>query len=263
MNMKTYNHPYHMVTLSPWPIMLSFNLMNMLMSVVIYMYLNIYTLLLMNFLIMILSMFQWWRDIIRESTFQGFHTLTVTKFLKFSMILFIISELFFFISFFWTFFHSSISPTIEIGLTWPPMMINSFNPYDIPLLNSVILVSSGFTITWSHHSLLNKNYMNFNKSLTYTLMLGVYFITLQYMEYYESQFCMNDSIFGSVFFMMTGFHGLHVIIGILMISTMFLRFKMNHFSNIHHFHFEASLWYWHFVDVVWLFLYLFVYWWMW
>nr|ALO64794.1 cytochrome c oxidase subunit III [Nomada flava] len=260
--MMISNHPFHLVTLSPWPLFMSLSLMNFLLSVIMWMYMMNYLLMIYNFLIMILCMFEWWRDVIRESTFQGMHTNMVIMFLKFSMILFIISELFFFISFFWTYFHMSISPDMEIGQLWPPKMINYFNPYDIPLLNSIILISSGLTVTWSHHSLLNNNYNNTLISLFLTIMLGFYFSMLQLFEYLESSFCLNDSIYGSIFFMSTGFHGLHIIIGTSMLLIVFIRLIKKHFSPIHNFNFEASLWYWHFVDVIWLFLYIFIYWWM-
>nr|ALO64734.1 cytochrome c oxidase subunit III [Nomada fabriciana] len=260
--MMISNHPFHLVTLSPWPLFMSLSLFNFLLSTIMWMYMMNYLLMIYNFLIMILCMIQWWRDVIRESTFQGMHTFMVMKFLKFSMILFIISELFFFISFFWTYFHMSISPDFEIGQLWPPKMINYFNPYDIPLLNSIILISSGLTVTWSHHSLLNKNYKNTLISLFLTIILGIYFSMLQMFEYLESSFCLNDSVYGSIFFMSTGFHGLHIIIGTSMLLIVFIRLMKNHFSSIHNFNFESSLWYWHFVDVIWLFLYIFIYWWM-
>nr|YP_010131900.1 cytochrome c oxidase subunit III [Euaspis polynesia]QQD78161.1 cytochrome c oxidase subunit 3 [Euaspis polynesia] len=256
-----YNHPFHLVTMSPWPILNAFNLMNLMMSLIMWFYLNNYNLMLLNFITLILSMYLWWRDIIRESTYQGFHTMYVLMFLKFSMILFIISEMMFFISFFWTLFHSSIAPNIEIGMNWPPKNILIFNPYEIPLLNSLILIYSGMVLTWSHHAMLNNNLFLSMKMLKNSMMLGVYFSLLQYIEYMESFFSINDSIFGSIFFMMTGFHGLHVIIGILFLFTSLIRMYKRHFSLIHHFHFEAASWYWHFVDVIWLFLYIFLYWW--
>nr|YP_010154756.1 cytochrome c oxidase subunit III [Ceratina okinawana]QQX27991.1 cytochrome c oxidase subunit 3 [Ceratina okinawana] len=260
--MLNQNHPYHLVTLSPWPIMCSMNLFNLLLSLIIWFYMNIEIYMIFNSLNLIISMILWWRDVIRESTYQGNHTYMIMNFLKFSMILFITSELFFFISFFWTFIHSSISPNIEIGQMWPPMNISTFNPYDIPLLNSIILISSGFSITWSHYCIMNNKFKNFKISLILTIMLGIYFSSLQYIEYYEAPFCINDSIYGSIFFMTTGFHGLHVLIGITMLIISYIRSLNKHFSSIHHFQFEATLWYWHFVDVIWLFLYTLIYWWM-
>nr|AZL93288.1 cytochrome c oxidase subunit 3 [Hyposoter sp. ZJUH_2016018] len=260
-NLKFHNHPFHMVTLSPWPLITSFNLMIFLMGMIKWFHEFNYNLLIWSKFFLILSIFQWWRDITRESTFQGVHTINVMKLLRLGMILFIISEIFFFFSFFWTFFHMSLSPSIEIGSMWPPKMILPFNPFNIPLLNTIILLSSGMSITWSHYMILSNNYKESLKSLIITINLGLYFTILQYMEYHESNFSISDSIFGSIFFMMTGFHGLHVIIGTLFIMVTFLRLNNMQLSKYHHFGFEASSWYWHFVDVVWLFLYIFIYWW--
>nr|YP_010154769.1 cytochrome c oxidase subunit III [Amegilla calceifera]QQX28004.1 cytochrome c oxidase subunit 3 [Amegilla calceifera] len=256
------NFPFHMVTPSPWPFFMSLSAMNMMISMVYWFYFSSSVFMFMNMLVNMLILYQWWRDVVRESMFQGCHTLSVVNFLKFSMLLFIISELFFFISFFWTYFHNCVSPGIEIGGIWPPKMVDQFNPYDIPLLNSIILISSGVTVSWSHYCLLNNNYSGTKDGLMITILLGVYFTIIQYIEYYESSFTINDSIFGSIFFMSTGFHGFHVLLGSLMLLSSLVRLSFNHFSSIHHFNFESSLWYWHFVDVVWLFLYIFVYWWV-
>nr|AJD22699.1 cytochrome c oxidase subunit III [Colletes gigas]QLI42500.1 cytochrome c oxidase subunit III [Colletes gigas] len=260
--MMNYNHPFHLVTLSPWPLMTSLSLMNLLMSILNWFMWNNFMFLLFNLINLLVIMFQWWRDVIRESTYQGFHTFIVLNMMKFNMILFIISELFFFISLFWTYFHSCISPNIEIGNMWPPKNIMMFNPYDIPLLNSVILISSGFVITWSHNLLLNNKLFYSKISLLITIILGIYFSMMQYLEYNEAKFCINDSIYGSIFYLLTGFHGMHVIIGIMFLLTCLFRMLMNHFSKIHHFHFESASWYWHFVDIIWLFVYMFIYWWM-
>nr|DBA43889.1 TPA_asm: COX3 [Bombus personatus] len=253
------NFPFHMVTISPWPIIVSINLMNLLMSIILWIYLNTFMILTLNFLNMLLSMLMWFRDIVRESTFQGMHTLYITMMLKFSMIMFIISELFFFISFFWTFFHNSISPSIEINFMWPPKMIKFFNPFEIPLLNSIILIMSGFTVTLSHYNLLNNKMNSSLMNLFMTIMLGIYFNIMQIFEYYNSFFCINDSIFGSIFFLSTGFHGMHVLMGTLMLIYSLIRMLNNHFSSTHHINFEFSIWYWHFVDVIWLFIYMFYY----
>nr|ALO64383.1 cytochrome c oxidase subunit III [Sphecodes ephippius] len=256
-----HHHPFHMVTISPWPLISSWSILNLLMSMILWFKSNNYLLILFNITNLILILFQWWRDVIRESTMQGCHTFNVMNLLKFGMILFIISELFFFISFFWAYLHSAISPSIEIGLTWPPKNIIMFNPYDMPLLNSIILISSGATITWSHN-LLIKNKKKALTPLMITIMLGIYFSLIQLIEYTEAPFTFNDSIFGSTFFMSTGFHGLHVMLGIIFLSTCMIRMYLNHFSKIHHFHFEAATWYWHFVDIIWLILYILIYWWM-
>nr|ALO64875.1 cytochrome c oxidase subunit III [Lasioglossum lativentre] len=257
----SHHHPFHMVTISPWPLTISATIWNILWSVIIWIDTSNFYLLLYNILILLLFLYQWWRDVVRESTMQGCHTLNVVKLLKMGMILFLISELFFFISFFWAYLHCAIAPSIEIGMTWPPKNIIMFNPYDIPLLNSIILISSGFTITWSHN-LLVKNKKKAMIPLMITILLGMYFSFIQAIEYMEAPFTFNDGIFGSIFFMATGFHGLHVILGIMFLTTSLIRMYLNHFSKIHHFHFEAATWYWHFVDIIWLILYTLIYWWM-
>lgn len=255
------NNPFHITTNRPWPLILSFNVINLLFINIIRFNSNYSIINLFNIITLTLTSYQWWRDLIRERTFQGFHTLNIINIIKFRIIIFIISELFFFISFFWTFLHSSISPSIDIGIIWPPKLIKIFNPYDIPLLNSIILITSGLTITWRHNLIKN----NFKKSfylLNITIILGIYFSILQYIEYYEAQFSFNDRIFGSIFFITTGFHGLHVIIGTIFILTCSIRFYNNQFSIIHHLNFDLASWYWHFVDIIWLILYILIYWWI-
>nr|QBG38564.1 cytochrome c oxidase subunit III [Acropyga butteli] len=254
------NHPFHLVSVSPWPVIISFSLFNNLISMIMWLH-NFNYMMLISIPCTYLCIYQWWRDVIRESTFQGWHTIFVYKGLQLGMILFIISEIFFFLSFFWAYFHASLAPSMEIGQLWPPLGIKPFNPYNIPLMNTIILISSGMTITWTHHSILNKNFNESHKSLMMTIFLGIYFTSLQMIEYYEAPFSIADSIYGSTFFLATGFHGIHVIIGTLFIMTCFYRLNLMHFSKIHHFGFEASTWYWHFVDVIWLFLYISIYWW--
>nr|YP_010415462.1 cytochrome c oxidase subunit III [Ziczacella heptapotamica]USC52152.1 cytochrome c oxidase subunit III [Ziczacella heptapotamica] len=255
------NHPFHLVDKSPWPITGSIGLLTTMLGMIMWFHkLNI-NLMLMGMTIIILTMIQWWRDVTRESTFQGLHTFKVILSMKLGMILFILSEILFFTSFFWAFFHSSLAPTMEIGLIWPPKGILPFNPINIPMLNTMILLSSGVSITWAHNALINKNYNQMIQSMVITIMLGFYFSLLQLYEYIESPFCISDSVYGATFFMATGFHGLHVIIGTIFILISLMRMTKLHFSNDHHVGFEASAWYWHFVDVVWLFLYISIYWW--
>nr|ALO71084.1 cytochrome c oxidase subunit 3 [Pselaphinae sp. 8 EF-2015] len=259
MSMK--NHPFHLVDYSPWPILSAMSAMIMMLGLIKWFSMFNNNLLMLGMLITMIIMFQWWRDITREGTFLGMHTFTVTMGLRWGMILFITSEVFFFISFFWGFFHSSLSPTIELGLTWPPKGIISFNPIQIPLLNTLILLTSGLTVTWAHHSLMENNFKQSFQGLMLTVILGLYFSLLQMFEYMEAPFTISDSVYGASFFMATGFHGLHVIIGTTFLLTCMIRHLNNHFSSIHHFGFEAAAWYWHFVDVVWLFLYISIYWW--
>jgi len=206
-------------------------------------------------------MYQWWRDVSREGTFQGLHTINVTFGLRWGIILFIVSEIFFFVRFFWAFFHRRLSPTIELGSMWPPIGILIFNPFQVPLLNTAILLRSGVTVTWAHHGLIENNHSQTSQGLFFTILLGIYFSFLQGYEYLEASFCIADAVYGSTFFIATGFHGLHVLIGTTFLLVCLIRHIKFHFSNHHHFGFEAAAWYWHFVDVVWLFLYISIYWW--
>lgn len=204
--------------------------------------------------------FLWWRDVVRERL-VGYHTSKLEFGFRLSILLFILSEVFFFVSFFWAFYDSRVSPTVELGLTWPPRGIIPLDTYSIPLLNTVILLSSGVSVTWSHHSLINNNYTSMIFSLFVTVTLGFYFLCMQYEEYVESQFSMADSSYGRTFFMSTGFHGVHVVVGTSMLFYTLLSSLRGVLVHNHHFMFEASAWYWHFVDVVWLFLFISVYWW--
>nr|WBV74589.1 cytochrome coxidase subunit III [Cordax unidentatus] len=255
------NHPFHLVTYSPWPLTGALGVLMMVSGTV--KWFHAYSTVLMNLggLVVILTVIQWWRDVVRESTLQGCHTLKVVLGLRWGMILFIISEVFFFLSFFWAFFHSSLSPTLEIGSSWPPVGIQPFNPLQVPLLNTAILLASGVTVTWAHHGLLESNKTQATQGLILTVSLGVYFTALQAYEYIEAPFTIADSVYGSTFFVATGFHGLHVLVGTTFLIVCLGRTLSEHFSWNHHFGFEAAAWYWHFVDVVWLFLYLSIYWW--
>nr|AYW52355.1 cytochrome c oxidase subunit 3 [Erotylinae sp. 2 ACP-2013] len=255
------NHPFHLVDASPWPLLGSLGGMITMIGLIKWFHLFNLNLFLLGLSITLMVMYQWWRDIVRESTFQGLHTYKVTLGLRWGMILFITSEVFFFISFFWSFFHSALSPSIEIGMMWPPKGIETFNPMEIPLLNTMILLTSGLTVTWAHHGLMENDYNQSLQGLTISVILGIYFSVLQGYEYSEAPFTIADSVYGSTFFMATGFHGLHVIIGTTFLFVCLIRLFNLHFSSLHHFGFEAAAWYWHFVDVVWLFLYITIYWW--
>jgi len=202
----------------------------------------------------------WWKDLSKEGLL-GYHSSKLEVRLRSAMLLFILSEAFFFLSFFWAFYDFSLSPTIEIGLMWPPMGVQPLSAYSIPLLNTVILLSSGITVTWAHHTIVEGYYFKALFRLGVTVSLGVYFIFLQGVEYREAGFSIADSCYGSIFFMGTGFHGLHVIIGARFLLVVFLSLKDAKLLFNHHFSFEAAAWYWHFVDVVWLVLFISIYWW--
>jgi len=260
--MKTnFNHPFHLVDYSPWPLTGAIGVIVLVRGIVKWFHNFNINLLILGYFIVILTIYQWWRDICREGTYQGKHTILVTKGLRWGIILFIVSEIFFFVSFFWAFFHSSLAPNIEIGAIWPPTDIIPFNPFQIPLLNTIILIRSGVSVTWAHHAIIENNNSQITQGLFITIILGIYFTILQAYEYFEAPFTIADRIYGSTFFIATGFHGLHVIIGTIFLLICLIRHLNNHFSSNHHFGFEAAAWYWHFVDVVWLFLYISIYWW--
>lgn len=255
------NHPFHLVDVSPWPLLGSLRAIITIIGLIKWFHKYEINLFIIGIIRIIIIIYQWWRDIVREGTFQGLHTFTVTIGLRWGIILFITSEVFFFISFFWGFFHRRLSPNIELGIMWPPKGITPFNPIHIPLLNTLILLTSGLTVTWAHHRLIENNFNQSIQGLILTVLLGIYFRILQGYEYIEAPFCISDAIYGSSFFIATGFHGIHVIIGTTFLLICLIRHTKNHFSSIHHFGFEAAAWYWHFVDVVWLFLYISIYWW--
>lgn len=257
-------HPFHLVKNSPWPFVVSQTLFIFLLALVNFFHFTKYSAaaVIVTFFIFLLPVFFWFRDIIRESTYMGVYTVAVQKNLRIGMMLFIVSEIMFFFSLFWAFFHFSLSPSIWIGAVWPPFGIITISPWGIPLLNTIILVSSGISITYAHKSLCLGFYKyDVLKGLFITIILGIFFMFCQLYEFIHAPFSINDSVYGSVFFMITGFHGLHVIIGTIFIIVNFFRTVLNHFFVETHLGFEFAIWYWHFVDVVWIFVFLAVYWW--
>nr|YP_010999046.1 cytochrome c oxidase subunit III [Pealius mori]WPM91804.1 cytochrome c oxidase subunit III [Pealius mori]CAD5105721.1 cytochrome c oxidase subunit 3 [Pealius mori] len=259
--MMMSNHFFHLVNFSPWPILMAFNLINVGSSIII-MILNKELIPVSIAVILVLMIkFQWWRDVVREALYEGAHSKMVKQGISMGVLSFIISELCFFVSFFWMYFYLSLSPDMVMGMVWPPAGITSVNFLDIPLLNTLILLASGFFITWSHYSLMKSSDSEMKISYVTAILLGIYFFIIQMYEYYELSFDLSDSAFGSSFFILTGFHGFHVVVGILFLSVNFKRLINNNFSMMYPMGFEYSIWYWHFVDVVWLFLYLFLYWW--
>lgn len=212
-------------------------------------------------ILILLVIIQWWRDISCEATIQGRHTGIVELGIRWGIGLFIISEVFFFFSFFWAFFHRRLRPTIELGGLWPPLGIEVFNPWQVPLLNTLVLLRSGITVTWSHHAITAGEHSEAVIRLIYTVALGIYFTFLQALEYLEARFSFADRVYGSTFYIATGFHGIHVLVGTTFLAICLIRLQRGHLSSLHHFGFEAAAWYWHFVDVVWLFLFISIYWW--
>jgi cytochrome c oxidase subunit 3 len=256
-------HHFHLVDPSPWPLAASLSALVFVLGLVkaMHFYEGSSSLLILGFTSLLLTANLWWRDVIEEGTFDGRHTRPVQASLRLGFVLFIVSEVMFFFGFFWAFFHSSLAPAVEIGSIWPPAGIQPFDPWGVPLLNTFILLLSGVTVTASHHYLLSGNYDRMVLFLGLTILLGLIFTAFQAMEYLGSTFTISDSVYGTTFFMITGFHGFHVIIGTLFLTVCLVRQFFHHFTREHHLGFEFAVWYWHFVDVVWLFVFASIYWW--
>jgi cytochrome c oxidase subunit 3 len=257
------SHSYHLVDPSPWPLVAALGAFMLTSGLVLYMHKFIggWNLFITGFSTIIFCMYVWWRDVIREATFEDTHSAVVQKGLRLGMLLFIVSEVMFFFAFFWAFFHSSIAPVYNIGGVWPPKAITTISTYTIPLSNTFLLLTSGATVTWAHHALISRAKKHTLVALIFTLVLATLFTALQGLEYVSAPFNISDGVYGSCFYMATGFHGFHVFIGTIALFVSFIRIILNHFTNKHHFGFESAIWYWHFVDVVWLFLFINVYWW--
>ncbi len=275
-------HPFHMVRPSPWPILVSFSLSNSLIYFVFWIH-NILTtscpflnVLPYNIGLASFCIISWFWDIIIEATFEGRHTDAVQNGLRLGFILFLVSEIIFFFSFFWAYFYVSISPSIWIGTVWPPLGIKPIDPWGLPLFNTALLLSSGVTVTWAHKALVSSRTENLAvefknedakylprasvvKALLFTIFLGFLFTTIQLYEYKHAQFSISDGIYGSVFYLLTGFHGFHVLIGTVFLIVCLLRQIAYHFTRERHLGLEFAIWYWHFVDIIWIFLYVFVY----
>ena len=259
----TQRHAFHLVDPSVLPLLGAISSLCLTLGSVLYFhgYSGGFESTVFGLFCVLLTMFIWWRDIVRESTFEGHHTNIVQLGLRYGMLLFIVSEVMFFFAFFWAFFASALAPVIEIGSIWPPKGIEVFNPIEIPLLNTLILLCSGATVTYAHHAITAGNKIEAVFGLILTVVLAIFFTALQGFEYVSANFTISDGIYGSTFFMATGFHGFHVLIGTIFLTVCLVRLSLNHFTIQHHFGFEAAAFYWHFVDVVWLFLYVAVYYW--
>lgn len=256
-------HPFHLVSPSPWPLYTSISLLSLTFSGVLTMhgFSNASNFFFLALLCLISSMTLWFRDVISEGTYIGNHTLAVQRGLNMGVALFIVSEALFFLAIFWSYFHSSLSPTTELGSHWPPSGIEAVNPFELPLINTVILLSSGFTVTYAHHCLIEGNRAGSLNGLILTAILAIIFTLFQVVEYSASFFSISDSVFGSCFYFGTGFHGLHVIIGTIFLLVGLWRILAYHSTENHHLGLESGILYWHFVDVVWIFLFISVYYW--
>ena len=255
-------HPYHMVEPSPWPALGAFAAL-LLAGGAIMMFdrPEAWWLVLPGIAVALVTMFLWWSDVIREAQIDKEHTPAVQIGLRYGMVLFIASEVMFFVAWFWAYFNAALFPTAQMGGIWPPHGILTFDPWDLPFINTLVLLTSGTTVTWAHHALREGRREHVIAGLWLTVVLGVLFTTLQVVEYSEAPFGFRGGIYGSTFFMATGFHGFHVIIGTLFLAVCLWRAYRGDFTPRQHFGFEAAAWYWHFVDVVWLFLFCCIYWW--
>jgi cytochrome c oxidase subunit 3 len=260
------NHSYHLVNPSPWPFVGSVSAFVLAIGAISYFHGASLLWIIPGLLGILYTMFVWWRDVIHEGQ-AGDHTPIVALGLRYGMILFIASEVMFFVAWFWAFFSSSLFIGDHIQATrfefsgghWPPKGIEVFDPWHLPLLNTLILLTSGTTVTWAHHALLHKDRRGLVLGLGLTVILGLCFTGVQAYEYAHAAFSFGGNIYGATFFMATGFHGFHVIIGTIFLIVCFIRAYRGQFDEKHHFGFEAAAWYWHFVDVVWLFLFFCIY----
>ncbi|ACJ00984.1 cytochrome c oxidase subunit 3 [Rhodospirillum centenum] len=261
--------PYHLVDPSPWPLLGAFAGGLLATGAILYMHDHGWAVLAAGFLAVLGVMAGWWRDVVRESVVQRAHTPVVKIGLRYGMVLFIASEVMFFVAFFWAFFDASlyaaepmqVARTEATGGQWPPAGIEPINPFDLPLMMTVILLLSGSTVTWAHHAIIEGKQAQAVKALGITVALGALFTLFQLYEYSHASFGFADNIYSSTFYMATGFHGFHVLIGTIFLAVCWFRASRGHFTPQSHFGLEAAAWYWHFVDVVWLFLFVSIYWW--
>ncbi len=270
----TKNHDYHILPPDQWPLIGSMSALALTGGGVMWMHDNPYGkfVFLAGLLGVLVTMFSWWGNVIREGK-AGDHTPVVQLHLRYGMILFIASEVMFFVAWFWAFFSSALFPApLEVVegaaslvtdgslvAQWPPKGIEVLNPFGFPLLNTFILLCSGTTVTWAHHALIHGDREGLKRGLLCTILLGLLFTSIQAYEYAQAPFAFKGNIYGATFFMATGFHGAHVIIGTIFLAVCLFRANKGDFTPKQHFGFEAAAWYWHFVDVVWLFLFVSIY----
>ncbi|WP_426954974.1 cytochrome c oxidase subunit 3 [Muricoccus radiodurans] len=258
-----HKHPYHLVDPSPWPLLGAFSGGALLFGIVLWAHNNIHWMFGLGVLGLLATMFLWWRDVVRESKQPGVHTPIVRIGMRYGMSLFIASEVMFFVAFFWAYFHFALYPEHVSGAErhiWPPAGIHTFDPFGLPFLNTMILLLSGCTVTWAHHALIEGDRKGMLQGLALTVGLGIFFTTLQAVEYREAPFAFSGGgVYPSTFFLATGFHGFHVIVGTIFLAVCWVRAWRGDFTPRRHFGFEAAAWYWHFVDVVWLFLFVCIY----
>ncbi len=256
------NHDYHLVDPDPWPLIGAVSAGLLFGGLVMSWHDNAYGnfIFALGLLGVLVTMYNWWSNT-RAEAHSGHHTPVVQLHLRYGMILFIASEVMFFLAWFWAFFDASLfpSPVEAVGGVWPPKGVEVLDPFGFPLLNTLILLCSGTTVTWAHHALIHGDRQGLKTGLWLTILLGIVFSCVQAYEYIHAPFAFKGSIYGSTFFMATGFHGFHVLVGTIFLSVCLIRAYKGDFTPKQHFGFEAAAWYWHFVDVVWLFLFVSIY----
>ena len=258
---RSVYHPFHIVDPSPWPLSTGVSSFFIVFGLTrhIHNFSSGLTLFFLGLIITVINASIWWRDVVREATFEGQHTTAVQDGLRFGMILFIVSEIRLFFAFFWAYFHASFNPTPSLGAVWPPKGIEAMDPWRIPLLNTGLLLTSGASLTWSHAALIGGYRMESITSLVITLIFATVFTLFQLFEYTSASFTISDGVYGSTFYMLTGLHGMHVIVGTLFLLVALVRIMRHHYTQSVHIGYECAAWYWHFVDVVWIMLFLAVY----
>ena len=268
-NSSTQKHPFHLVDPSPWPLTTSLALFLVTFGAVHFFHDGSPLTMIIGLLMLLTSAALWWRDVIKESNTKGIYTDHVRTGLRVGMVLFICSEIMFFVAFFWAFFDVSLFPAethqylraTYTGGTWPPVGVETIPAFDLPFMMTMILLLSGCTVTWAHHAILEGKNKDVILGLGLSAGLGAIFLCFQMYEYAHATFAFKQGAFASTFYMATGFHGFHVFVGTVFLVVCWLRAKKGHFTQTKHFGFEAAAWYWHFVDVVWLFLFIAIYWW--
>lgn len=258
-NNHSPKHPYHLVDPSPWPILTAFSVGFLALGSALFFHGYKPWLMGLGGVSLLSCMAIWWRDVVREAVKGGHHTSAVQRGLRIGMALFIASEVMFFVAFFWSFFNASLFPTPEIGGVWPPKTIKTLDAMELPLLNTLILLLSGCTVTWAHEAIRENVRVEVVQALLLTVLLGVIFSGVQAFEYHHASFAFKDGVYPTNFYMATGFHGFHVFVGTTFLLVCLLRARKGQFKPDHHVGFEAAAWYWHFVDVVWLFLFVSIY----
>lgn len=262
MSKRNYaTHPYHLVDVSPWPILKSFALLSGALALVSWLTQGVNSVILyvVVFGNIIFIFYQWLKDIVREGL-AGAHTQAVREGLKLGFIIFLITEVLLFASFFWSFFHSSLNPSVELA-KWPPLGVNAIDCWSLPLLNSILLLSAGFVITWAHHAFLKGSKGSSLFGMIISIALILVFLFIQYVEYTNSEFTISDSVFGSVFFAVTGLHSLHVKAAVILISVATFRVYTDQLTSEHCLGLDVSILYFHFTDLIWILVYLCLYYW--